>query len=209
MNLVLLGAPGAGKGFISDFIKNNFNFLHISTGNILREKMKQKTKLGQTAENYINQGLLVPDDLICNMLDEYLNYVKSKNIIFDGFPRTIAQAQILQNKIKIDKVILVNADDEIIVQRITNRRACPKCNTFYSKNDFDGVCPKCNEKFVSRDDDKPEVVKNRLKVYKKQTKPVIDFYKEKIIEVDNSKSQQNTINQLNQIFENLKVEYDL
>jgi len=184
MKLVFLGPPGAGKGTQAKIVSERQKIPHISTGDIFRENMKKQTELGKKAAEYSNKGLLVPDDLTNKMVENRLNGNDCKRgFILDGYPRTIPQAEFLDSIMKIDKVINFELSDEEVVKRISGRRTCSKCGTayhlLYMKPKKSGNCDKCNSPLVQREDEKPEVVKKRLEVYKKQTSPLIDYYKKK------------------------------
>ena len=178
MNIILLGAPGSGKGTEASLISKDLFIPTISTGDIIRDNIKNKTELGILSQNYINLGQLVPDDLVINLVKERLTQTDVLNgYILDGFPRTVTQAKALQSFSKIDKVILIDTNYDVIEERILSRRTCPVCKKVYStktyQNDF---CEVCNTKLIIRDDDNKETVKNRYDVYLKETQPLIDFY---------------------------------
>ena len=187
MNIVLLGAPGSGKGTLASRLEERLHIPHIATGDIFRFNLKNNTELGKLAKTYIDKGELVPDDVTCNMVRDRFNEQDAKEgFILDGFPRTIPQATELDKMLKemgrkIDYVFLVQADDERIVKRMGGRRVCKNCGEVYHvetlKPKVDGICDKCGSELVQRDDDKESVVKDRLKVYHEQTAPLIDYYK--------------------------------
>lgn len=191
MKIIMLGAPGAGKGTQAIMIADKYGIPHVSTGDIFRANIKNNTELGQEAKKYMDQGLLVPDELTVKILLDRVAKDDCKNgYVLDGFPRTIPQAEVLEdalNKLndKIDYAIDVNVPDENIIKRMGGRRACVKCGATYHIEHVppkkEGVCDNCGEQLVLRDDDKPETVKNRLDVYHKQTQPLIDFYSKKNI----------------------------
>lgn len=192
MNLIIFGPPGIGKGTISALLTKKLGITHIATGDILREEAK---KAKNKAKQYMEKGILVPNELVSQIVKERLKKKDCKSgFILDGFPRTIAQANFLKrNSIKIDKVINVKADEEVIIGRLSGRLTCPKCNTIYHKINLppkkEGVCDKCGSALMRRTDDMPEVIKNRIAVYKKETRPVLEHYKklEIILDVDGSK----------------------
>ncbi|PMP62208.1 MAG: adenylate kinase [Sulfurihydrogenibium sp.] len=191
--VIFLGPPGAGKGTQSQLLKERDNFIQISTGDILREAVKNQTSLGLQAKKFMDEGKLVPDDLILNIISEKLEELKDKNIIFDGFPRTVAQAEGLKDMLskigrKIDAVILFDITDEEVVKRLSGRRVCPNCGAVYHliynppKND--NVCDKCGTPLIQREDDREEVIRKRLEVYHQQTAPLIDYYKDILIKIN-------------------------
>jgi len=193
MNIIFLGAPGVGKGTLSHKLSGSLHYPHIATGNMLRENVIQKTTLGLEAKKFMDEGHLVPDSVVIGMVDERLSRADAKNgIILDGFPRTIAQAEELKKKIKIDIIINLQASDEIIVNRISKRRTCESCHFVYHldfiKPNREGYCDKCSGFLIQRDDDKPEAVKKRLEVYYAKTAPLVDYYKKEhlLVNVDGS-----------------------
>ena len=192
MKLVLIGCPGAGKGTQAKKLSKYFNIAHISTGDLLREQMKQGTELGKKVSEIMNAGGLVSDDIVSAMLAERIKEDDCKNgYILDGYPRNVAQAEGLGAITgEFDKVVCFNVDDAIIVDRMTGRRGCPKCGQMfhikYNPPKAEGVCDSCGEALIQRKDDNEETVVNRLKVYHETTAPVIDYYKNKgiLVEVD-------------------------
>ena len=196
MRLILFGSPGVGKGTQAKIISKNFNIPHISTGDILRKAVKDQTELGKKAGEIMAEGHLVPDDLMIALIKEVLTSDECKNgFILDGFPRTTVQAKALDklfDQIGIDNVQLINitADEKEIIKRLSNRRACRVCGNIFALKDIEGLdtCPACGAKnsFYLRNDDKEEVIKNRLDVFNSTTKPVLDYYdnKGKVINVN-------------------------
>ena len=182
MNLILLGAPGAGKGTQAEVICNTLHIPAISTGNILREAIKNETALGMEAKSYMDGGKLVPDEIVINILKERLQQDDCQNgFILDGFPRTVPQPEALdQLNIRIDRVIDIEVPDEKITARLSGRRVCESCgasyHTMYKPSKEEGVCDACGGKTVQRKDDHPDTVKERLRVYHEQTEPLIDYY---------------------------------
>ena len=189
MKIIMLGAPGAGKGTQAKMIAEKYGVPHVSTGDIFRANIKEGTELGKEAKQYMDQGLLVPDELTVKILLDRVAKDDCKNgYVLDGFPRTIPQAEVLDKALnelvdKIDYAIDVDVPDENIVKRMGGRRACLTCGATYHIEHVppkkEGICDKCGSELVLRDDDKPETVKNRLSVYHEQTQPLIDFYTEK------------------------------
>ena len=189
MKIIMLGAPGAGKGTQAKMIADKYGVPHISTGDIFRANIKNGTELGMEAKKYMDQGLLVPDELTVRILLDRVAQDDCKNGYFlDGFPRTIPQAEVLDSELTklgdhIDYAINVDVPDENIVKRMSGRRACLTCGATYHIEHVppkkEGICDVCGSELVLRDDDKPETVKNRLNVYHEQTQPLIDFYTEK------------------------------
>lgn len=189
MRIIMLGAPGAGKGTQAKKIAAKYGIPHISTGDIFRANIKNGTELGKKAKTYMDQGLLVPDELTCDLVVDRIKQDDCKNgFILDGFPRTIPQAEVLDKALaelgeSIDYAIDVDVPDENIVKRMSGRRACVSCGATYHVVHVppkkEGICDRCGSELILRDDDKPETVKNRLDVYHKQTQPLIDFYTKK------------------------------
>ena len=182
MNLILLGAPGAGKGTQAEILCERLNIPTISTGNMIREAMKSGTEMGRKAKEYAENGKLVPDEVVIGIVDERLRMDDCQNgFILDGFPRTIPQAEALDRMgIIIDRVVDINVPDEVITRRVSGRRACLDCGSTYhietKKPQVDGVCDRCGSTLVQRKDDLPETVQERLHVYHAQTEPLRDYY---------------------------------
>lgn len=199
MNLILLGAPGAGKGTQAKIITDNFKIPQISTGDMLREAVAKGTELGKKAKEFMNQGKLVPDEVVIGIVKERLKQKDCENgFILDGFPRTIAQAEALDRIMaefgkRIDAVININVPEEEVVRRIVNRRICKKCGAIYhliyDPPKKSGICDKCGGELYQRDDDKEAIVRERFGIYKKNTEPLIDYYKKKgiLYDVDGTK----------------------
>ena len=189
MKIIMLGAPGAGKGTQAKMIAEKYGLPHISTGDIFRANIKNGTELGKEAKEYMDKGLLVPDELTVRLLLDRVAQDDCKNgYVLDGFPRTIPQAEVLDEKLselgeKVDYAINVDVPDENIVNRMSGRRACLNCGATYhivsSPPKKEGICDVCGSELVLRDDDRPETVQNRLKVYHDQTQPLINFYEKK------------------------------
>jgi len=180
----MLGPPGAGKGTYASRLKAVLEVPHISTGDMVREEIKAQTKLGKKIKEYSDRGELVPDEIIIQLLKERLEKPDcEKGYILDGFPRTIQQAEALEEISKIDLVLNLNVPDEIIIQRLSNRLICRKCGAIYNrltlKPKKEGVCDKCGGDLYQREDDKPEVIQERLNVYRKKTEPLIEYYRRK------------------------------
>ena len=189
MKIIMLGAPGAGKGTQAIMIAEKYGVPHVSTGDMFRANIKNNTPLGVEAKKYMDAGQLVPDELTVKILLDRVAKDDCKNgYVLDGFPRTIPQAEVLENALKelndaVDYAINVDVPDENIVKRMGGRRACLKCGATYHIEHVppkkEGICDNCGEELVLRADDQPETVKARLDVYQKQTQPLIDFYAER------------------------------
>lgn len=200
MKIIMLGAPGAGKGTQAKMIAEKCGIPHISTGDIFRTNIKNGTELGAKAKEYMDKGLLVPDELVCDLVVDRIQQADcEKGYILDGFPRTIPQAEALENALnaieqKLDYAIDIDVPDENIINRMSGRRACVGCGATYhvlfNPTKVEGKCDVCGESLILRDDDKPETVKKRLDVYHTQTQPLIDFYTERkvLVEVDGTQS---------------------
>lgn len=182
MNLIFLGAPGAGKGTQAEEVCRHFGIPAVSTGNLLREAVKNGTELGKKAKSFMDAGALVPDDIVIGIIKERLAQPDcEKGFVLDGFPRTVPQAETLDSMgVRIDKVIEIHVPDEKIIRRMSGRRVCESCGASYHLEyrlpKVEGVCDNCGGKLVQRRDDVPETVVERLKVYHKQTEPLKDYY---------------------------------
>ena len=195
MNIILIGAPGSGKGTQARRFIEKYNFVQLSTGDVLRAAIAEKTEIGLLAQSYMNQGKLVPDDVMINLVKVYMSQQAGKSVIFDGFPRTVAQAESLNSMLgkldmKIDKVVYFKVNPQILTKRLTGRRTCSKCGEIYhieSKPSSKGhICEKCGGSLTQRPDDREEVISERLAQFEKNTGPTISFYKQQgnLVEVD-------------------------
>ncbi len=213
MKIIMLGAPGAGKGTQAKKIAEKYKIPHVSTGDIFRSNIKEKTSLGMEAKAYMDKGQLVPDELTVKiLLDRVAKDDCSDGYVLDGYPRTIPQAEVLDKAVKelgekIDFAINVEVPDENIVKRMGGRRACVGCGATYHIEHMppkkENICDNCGGELIIRDDDKPETVKNRLKVYHDQTEPLIKYYSEKGIlkEVDGTKDAEEVFRDIIKILE--------
>ena len=182
MNIILLGAPGAGKGTQASKISDNYALPHISTGDIFRENIKNQTPIGLTAKSYIDKGQLVPDEVTCKIVEGRIEKEDCKNgYMLDGFPRTIAQAEALDKITNIDLVINIDVDFSLLLDRLCGRRVCKDCGESYHVTKLNGEtkCARCGGELYQRKDDNPETVQSRLDVYKAQTEPLIEYYGKK------------------------------
>ena len=189
MNIILLGAPGAGKGTEASKIVDAYKLPHISTGDIFRENIKNETPIGLQAKSYIDKGLLVPDEVTCKIVEERISREDCKNgYMLDGFPRTIAQAEALDQITKLDLVINIGVDHSLLLNRLCGRRVCKDCGESYHVSRLNGEtkCARCGGELYQRKDDNPETVQSRLDVYNAQTAPLIEYYKAqgKLVSVD-------------------------
>lgn len=203
MNLVLLGGPGAGKGTQAEKIGDYFGTSHISTGDILREEVAEGTELGKKAKEYMDKGDLVPDHLILEMIKDCTDPSR-ESYLFDGFPRNENQAEALEEYLDIDLVIYIEVSKEEVVRRLSARRICSDCgkiyNTLFQKPEEEGRCDECGGELYRREDDKPEVIRDRYATFMDETTPLIDYYSEKgLIRVDGEKSPE-------KVFESIKRE---
>lgn len=208
MKIIMLGAPGAGKGTQAKKIAGKYSIPHISTGDIFRANIKNNTELGQKAKTYMDKGELVPDELVVDLImDRFKNPDCKNGYVLDGFPRTIPQAEALDKALKaqgenVDFAINVEVPDDNIINRMSGRRACVGCGAtyhiVYNPTKVEGICDACGEKLILRDDDKPETVKNRLSVYHDQTQPLIDYYKKAnvLAEVDGTQDMEVVFNDI-------------
>ena len=206
MRIIMLGAPGAGKGTQAKKIAEKYSIPHISTGDIFRANIKNNTELGQKAKTYMDKGELVPDELVVDLImDRFKEADCANGYVLDGFPRTIPQAEALDKALSangesVDYAVNVEVPDENIINRMSGRRACVGCGATYhiqfNAPKVEGVCDTCGEKLILRDDDKPETVKNRLSVYHEQTQPLIDYYSKKgvLAEVDGTQAMDDVFN---------------
>jgi len=203
-NLIIFGPPGAGKGTQSDAIKDKFQVSHLSTGDMLREAIKNQTEIGKLARQYTDGGKLVPDEVVIGIVKAKVESLGAgKGILFDGFPRTLAQAEALDKMLesldrKIDTVISLDVPDDSIVSRLTGRRMCTACNIIYHVSakppKKEGVCDQCGGGLIIRDDDNEGVIRNRLNTYHSQTSPVLDYYRKKgvLMEIDGTGTPKET-----------------
>ena len=201
MRLILLGMPGAGKGTQAKKVSAKFGIPHISTGDILRNEVKKNTELGRKANEYMKQGKLVPDELIIEIIKKEINGGKKiTDFLLDGFPRTLEQAKMLDAMLssigqKIDRVLNIKVDKKSIIERLSNRRVCHSCSNICSLNDKNTLktnrCPVCGGSLYKRKDDEVDVIKNRLDVYEKQTRPLENYYKNYnlLVDIDGSGSE--------------------
>lgn len=203
--VVFLGPPGAGKGTQSALLAERMSFVQLSTGDMLRDAVRNQTLLGIKAKSYMDEGKLVPDELIIGLIEEKLETMPDKNIILDGFPRTIKQAQALDDLLKrkgrnLDAVILFKIDDAEVIKRLSGRRVCPSCGAVYhlvyNPPKVDEICDRCGSEIIQRDDDKEEVIKKRLEVYHSQTSPLIEYYGQKVLVVDATQDKESVYNQI-------------
>jgi len=213
MKIIMLGAPGAGKGTQAKRIADKYKIPHISTGDIFRANIKNGTELGNKAKSFMDQGLLVPDELVVDLVVDRVKQEDCTNgYVFDGFPRTIPQAEALDNALtaiseSIDYAVNVEVPDENIVNRMAGRRACINCGATYHfvhiPSKVEGICDVCGNELVLRDDDKPETVLKRLNVYHEQTQPLIDYYQNKgiLVEVDGTKDMAEVFDAIVEVLE--------
>lgn len=213
VKVIMLGAPGAGKGTQAQRIAQKWNVPHISTGDIFRANIKNGTKLGTKAKEFMDQGLLVPDELVVDLVADRVKDDDCKNgYVLDGFPRTIPQAKALDEALsamdeKIDYAVNVEVPDENIISRMSGRRACVNCGATYHlvyiPTKAEGICDKCGSDLILRDDDKPETVKKRLDVYHEQTWPLINYYTDKkiLVEVDGTQDMKEVFQAIVEILE--------
>lgn len=206
MNIVLLGAPGAGKGTQAAKLVEKYGFAHISTGDILRAAVKNQTPLGIKAKTYMDAGDLVPDDLVIDLVKERLQDKDTeKGFILDGFPRTSTQAVALDSELsKLERpltaALLVDVDKEVIIKRLTSRRMCRECG--FIGTDADATCPKCDGEMYQRDDDNEATVRNRLDVYENSTAPLIDYYRgcDLLVEIDGDRDPEEVLASIEEAF---------
>ncbi len=200
MRLIIFGPPGSGKGTYSAILKKMLGVTPLSTGDIFRDAVKKKSPLGMKIANFLKKGELVPDEIVIDVLRKKLNELeKSEGFILDGFPRTLKQAEALANLTEIDAVIQIVVSESIIIDRLSNRRICPNCGAIYNlkslKPKVDELCDKCGVPLIQREDDKPEIIKVRLQKYRRQTRPIMRYFRGKvpIIKVVSRKPDQDPI----------------
>ena len=182
MKAIIFGAPGSGKGTYASRLQTKLGIDVIAMGDIFRELMKQDSELGRKVKVYVEKGLLVPDEIVIEVLKQRLNKIpKGKGFILDGYPRTLKQAKTLDAITKIDAILLLDVSDWIIIERLSSRRICRNCGTVYNvrflKPKVEGICDKCGGPLYQRSDDNPEVIKKRLQVYQEQTRPLLEYFK--------------------------------
>lgn len=194
MKIILLGAPGSGKGTLAKKISRDFGLPQISTGDLFRTIVKLDSPLANRVKEIMASGGLVPDEITIEMVKDRIEKSDcEKGFILDGFPRTVAQAKALEDFAKIDSVILVELPNETIIERLSSRRTCPKCGEIYSLEDNpEQVCKKCNTPLIQRDDDKPDTIKHRLEVYETSTAPLINFYSDRLFKVSSAGTPEET-----------------
>lgn len=203
MRIILLGPPGAGKGTQAELLARRLGLEHISTGDLLREEARRGTELGRKAEDYMDRGELVPDDLIIEMLEGRLN----KNIILDGFPRTLRQAEALAELVEVDRVLDLELPEEEVVRRLAARRVCEQCGRNYNlltnPPREEGVCDACGGRLIQREDDRPEVVRRRYRLYQEEIAPLKEFYRERglLAELDGARSIEEVFQEALQLLE--------
>ncbi len=208
MNLIFLGAPGAGKGTLATQLSKEYDIPQISTGDIFRTAVKHGSELGRKVQGIMEKGELVPDSLTVELVKERLAQQDARNgYILDGFPRTIAQADALASFQKIDMVINFNTSDDVVIRRLSGRRVCRSCGAIYHVENMPpkvkGKCDDCGGELYTRDDDTIESIKNRLRVYKDQTEPLIEYYRGKglLRDIDSSTSPENSFSQIKSLLE--------
>jgi adenylate kinase len=184
LKAIIFGAPGAGKGTYASRLREKLGVEVIATGDIFRELMKENSELGKKVRGYVEKGLLVPDEVVVEVLKQRLSKIpKGKGFILDGYPRTLEQAKTLDAITEIDVILMLNVLDWIIIERLSSRRICRNCGAVYNirflKPKVDGICDKCGGPLYQRSDDTPEVIKNRLQVYQEQTRPLLEYFKQK------------------------------
>ncbi len=218
MILVFLGPPGSGKGTVAQFLQEKFGYVQLSTGDVVREISKKKTDLGRKIKVILKKGRLIDDKTMKKILENELKKgsYKHKVVILDGYPRTLKQAEDLEeiikkNKLKLKAVIYFDVSDKEVIRRLSSRFICPKCNKIYGLENppkKDKICDRCKVALIQRNDDRPEVVKERLKVYKQKTEPLIEFYKEKglLYVLDANKSIEQTRENIIALLEKIKSE---
>lgn len=212
MKLILLGAPGSGKGTISEYLVHKYNFIHLSTGNLFRKRMDEKGLYWEELKNYILKGKLVPDDLVNRIVkSELLSYKANQSYILDGYPRTIEQAEFLSNITKVDCVVYLDVLESELEKRLTGRRMCSKCkkiyNIYFSPSKNEGICDDDNEVLIQRKDDDILVIKQRLDAYKENTLPLVEYYEQKklLVKIDGNNSKKEIQKEMDNLISNYKI----
>ena len=221
LNLILFGPPGAGKGTQADRLRSDFQLPYIATGDMLRANVKEETELGKKAKEYMDAGDLVPDDLIVAMAAERLNEDDAEDgFILDGFPRTVEQAKALEKQLsdlgrRVTAALLIDVPDEEVIRRLSGRRMCVKAGHNYHVEfdppKHDGICDQDGSRLVQRDDDKPEVIQNRLRVYHEKTKPLVDYYDEQGLmrRIDGTREPTDVHGHIRAVIATLRLEEDV
>ncbi len=204
MKIILLGAPGSGKGTLAKQITRDFGLPQISTGDLFRAIVKEDSVLAREVKSIMESGSLVPDELTIEIVKKRISQNDcKKGFILDGFPRTVNQAKALEKITDIDSAILVDLDFQTIIDRLSSRLTCPACGEIYNSNNYDKkTCQKCDAILIQRDDDKPETIKNRLEVYEKNTSPLINFYSDRLFKVSSANSPEETYRSVKTFLEN-------
>ncbi|MBO3800307.1 MAG: adenylate kinase [Candidatus Brockarchaeota archaeon] len=189
MRIVILGPPGSGKGTYSSRLASRLGIPHISTGDLFRDEIKSGSELGNNISSYVSSGRLVPDDVVNRVMEKRLSKEDCrKGFILDGYPRTVNQAEFLDGISKVDVVINLNVPDEVIVRRLSSRLICRNCGAIYNKitlpPKIDGICDKCGGELYQREDDKPEIIRERIGIYKREIAPLLEYYRKKGIVLD-------------------------
>lgn len=210
MNLVLLGAPGAGKGTQAEVIKQKTGMYILSTGNLLREAVKEESEIGKRVKVILDEGHLAPDDLVIDLVSNKIKSPECANgVIFDGFPRTVIQAEKLDELVKIDEAIVIDVPDEDIIDRMSQRRTCPECQATYHLKvlppKVEGICDKCGAKLYTRSDDEPSVVKERLEVFHQKTEPIINYYGKsgRVVRIDGTQAPEDVTKDILSVVEEI------
>lgn len=207
MNIILMGPQGSGKGTLARQITKGFGLPQISTGDLLREQMKNETELGKLAKSYVNKGSLVPLDVILKILEDRISRKDCKNgYILDGFPRSKEQAEALKEIAKIDAVFVLEIPSDVIIKRILTRRVCSSCGEIYNTSSYSDPTCKCGAPLYQRDDDKSEAaIRNRLEIYDRETAPLVDFYSDRVYKLDGSGSPAEVYARAKILLENLEA----
>lgn len=208
MKLVILGPPGTGKGTIAQFIETRFNCYHLSTGDLLREQVTLKTDFGKKITPTMNEGKLVDDEIVLGILKNKLTKI-SRNFILDGFPRNLEQGEMLENVlqelgVRLDMVLFIDSSEEVTVKRLSARRQCVECKRIYGldvPSKKEGVCDECKSQTILREDDRADIVKERLKIYDERTKPLLDFYTKKklLVRVDGNRTLEEILEEVEKL----------